>query len=324
MNRSRTCVRPPGSFHRLLKRQALKRAGKNVCIGRTHGIHAEPVTFGFKLLVWYEEIGRHIGRLENALRTISVGRISGSVGTYIHLDPRVRSWPSKNSGCRQVSNQVLQRDRHAEVSPTLALLATSIEKIAVEIRHLQRSEVLELKSPLPRAEGLSSMPHKKNPVRAERIAGLAFRVRANAGVGLENVVSGTSGTSPTPRPSGSSSRLVHPGRFPADRDGRHRRPLGRPAGPHEAEYRSDPRPDLQPDGLLALTTKGLVREAYAVVQRNSLQAWNENLDFRALIAARSRRRPASLWSGHRQLLLPEALHLGKIDYIFERVLGHES
>ncbi|MGZ5478065.1 MAG: adenylosuccinate lyase [Candidatus Aminicenantales bacterium] len=315
------------AFHRLLKRQALKHR-RTVCIGRTHGIHAEPVTFGFKILVWYEEIGRHIGRLENALRTISVGRISGSVGTFIHLDPRVEVMALKKLKLQpaKVSNQVLQRDRHAEVLSTLALLATSIEKIAVEIRHLQRTEVHELEEPFTAGQkGSSSMPHKKNPVRAERIAGLARLVRANAGVGLENVVLWHE----RDISHSSAERIVFPDSFivtdfllaeAADIVGHW------VVHPDRMRANIDAARGLifSQSVLLALTTKGLVREeAYQIVQRNSLKAWNEGLDFRALIAADP---DVTRVLGPKDIdrCFSLAPYLGKIDYIFERVFRHES
>ncbi len=315
------------SFHRLLKRQALKHR-MTVCIGRTHGIHAEPVTFGFKILIWYEEIGRHIGRLENALKTISVGRISGSVGTFIHLDPRVEVMALKKLKLRpaKVSNQVLQRDRHAEVLSALALLATSIEKIAVEIRHLQRTEVGELEEPFTRGQkGSSSMPHKKNPVRAERISGLARLVRANAGVGLENVVLWHE----RDISHSSAERIVFPDSFiltdfllaeAADIIGNWI------VHPDRMRANIDATRGLifSQSVLLALTKKGLVREdAYEIVQRNSLKAWNEGLDFRALIAADE---DVTRVLGPKDIerCFSLAPYLDKIDYIFERVSRHES
>jgi adenylosuccinate lyase len=174
---------------KILRKEAVKHK-KTVCMGRTHGIHAEPVTFGFKILVWYEEIKRHLDRVDRAIEVISVGRISGSVGTYIHLDPRVEVLALKKLSLRPapVSTQVLQRDRHAEVVGVLALAAASLEKFTLEIRHLQRSEVMELEEPFTKGQkGSSSMPHKKNPVRCERIAGLARLVRGNVQVALENI-----------------------------------------------------------------------------------------------------------------------------------------
>jgi adenylosuccinate lyase len=314
------------AFHKLVRRQALRHR-KTVCIGRTHGIHAEPVTFGFKLLVWYEEIGRHIGRLESALRTISVGRISGSVGTYIHLDPRVEVMALKalKLAPAKVSTQVLQRDRHAEVLSALALLATSLEKFALEIRHLQRTEVLELEEPFTRGQkGSSSMPHKKNPVRCERVSGLARLIRANAGVGLENMVLWHE----RDISHSSAERVVFPDSFIltdfllAD--------MSDIVGNwivHKDRMRAniDATRGLifSQSVLLALTQMGVVREeAYQIVQRSSLKAWNEGLDFRALVAADP---DVAKVLGPQDLdrCFSLAPYLGKIDYIFERVL-HES
>jgi len=315
------------AFRRLLKKQALKHR-KTVCIGRTHGVHAEPVTFGFKLLVWYEEVGRHIGRLENALRTISVGRISGSVGTYIHLDPRVEVMALKKLRLEpaEVSTQVLQRDRHAEVLSDLALLASSIEKFAVEIRHLQRTEILEVEEPFTEGQkGSSSMPHKKNPVRSERISGLARLVRSNAQVGLENIVLWHE----RDISHSSAERVVFPDSFiltdflladAADIIGNW------VVHPDRMKANIDATRGLifSQSVLLALTKKGLTREeAYQVVQRNSLKAWKDGLDFRELVAADPDvarvLRPKDI-----ERCFSLAPYLDKIDYIFERVFRDES
>jgi len=161
-----------------------------VCIGRSHGVHAEPTTFGLKLALWYDESGRNIHRLEEAVETISVGKISGAVGTFAHLDPEVEERVCKKLGLKPapVSTQVVQRDRHAFYLTTLAVIAASLEKIAVEIRHLQRTEVLEAEEFFSKGQkGSSAMPHKRNPITCERIAGLARVVRSNAMAGLENV-----------------------------------------------------------------------------------------------------------------------------------------
>ena len=315
------------AFRRLLKKQALKHR-KTICIGRTHGIHAEPVTFGFKLLVWYEEVGRHIGRLENALRTISVGRISGSVGTYVHLDPRVEVMALKKLKLEpaKVSTQVLQRDRHAEVLSALALLASSLEKFAVEIRHLQRTEVLEVEEPFTKGQkGSSSMPHKKNPVRSERISGLARLVRANAQVGLENIALWHE----RDISHSSAERVIFPDSFiltdflladAADIIGnwvvhpdRMKANIGATRGLIFSQ-----------SVLLALTNKGLTREeAYQVVQRSSLKAWKDGLDFRELVAADP---DVARVLGPKDIerCFSLAPYLDKIDYIFERVFRDES
>ena len=316
-----------GELKRLLKKQALKHK-KTVCIGRTHGVHAEPVTFGFKLLVWYEEVKRHLGRLDRAVEVISVGRISGSVGTYIHLDPRVETLALRKLKLEpaRVSTQVLQRDRHAEVLSTLALLATSIEKFAVEIRHLQRTEVGEVEEPFTKGQkGSSSMPHKKNPVRCERISGLARLVRANAQVGLENMVLWHE----RDISHSSAERVAFPDSFiltdfllaeAIDIIGNWT------VRPERMKANVDATHGLifSQSVLLALTKKGLTREAaYQIVQRNSLKTWNEGLDFRVLVAAdpdvTGLLRPADI-----DRCFSIAPYLDKIDGIFERAFADES
>ena len=312
---------------RVLAKQALKYK-KTPCIGRTHGIHAEPVTFGFKLLVWYEEVKRHLDRTARALEIISVGRISGSVGTFIHLDPRVEVHALKALKLKpaRVSTQVLQRDRHAEVVACLALIATSLEKFAMEIRHLQKTEVLELEEPFTKGQkGSSSMPHKKNPVRCERVSGLARLVRSHLQVAMENIplwherdISHSS-----------AERIIFPDSFiltdflladVADivqnwtvHPDRMKANIGATRGLIFSQ-----------SVLLALIRKGLSRDsAYQIVQRNSLKAWNDHLDFKALVLAEPE---------VAAFLTPEELdqcfslepYLDKIDYIFERVFSDES
>ena len=162
-----------------------------VMIGRTHGIHAEPITFGLKLALWYAETIRNIDRLKTALKTISVGKISGAVGTYQHLDPFVERYVCEKLGLQPapISTQVLQRDRHAEFMNILAICGCSLEKFATEIRHLQKTEVLEAEEYFSKGQkGSSAMPHKRNPIVCERIAGLARVLRSNALAAMENVV----------------------------------------------------------------------------------------------------------------------------------------
>jgi len=312
---------------RVLRREAVKHK-KTVCMGRTHGVHAEPVTFGFKILVWYEEVGRHIDRVDRALDVIGVGRISGSVGTYIHLDPRVETYALKKLGLRPalVSTQVLQRDRHAEVMATLALVATTLEKIAIEVRHLQRSEVLEVEEPFTKGQkGSSSMPHKKNPVRCERISGMARIVRSNVQVALENIplwherdISHSS-----------AERVIVPDSFILTDFIltemidiiRHWRVL-----PKNMEHNIQATRGLifSQMVLLALTRKGLARnDAYELVQRNSLKAWDGDADFKSLVLADPDIRK-TLSADEIAACFSIAPYLEKIDYIFERVLGHES
>ncbi len=160
------------------------------CIGRSHGIHAEPTTFGLKLALMYDEFGRALERLASARKTAAVGKLSGAVGTSAHLSPRVEAYVCKQLGLRPapIATQVVQRDIHAEFMTTLALVGASIERWAVEFRHLQRTEVLEAEEPFTKGQkGSSAMPHKRNPITWERLTGLARVLRGNAVAALENV-----------------------------------------------------------------------------------------------------------------------------------------
>ncbi|MCP5061514.1 MAG: adenylosuccinate lyase [Ignavibacteriae bacterium] len=172
-----------------LKKRAIEHKN-TICVGRSHGIHAEPTTIGLKFALWFEEAKRNIKRLEAAIETISVGQISGAVGTFDHLSPKVEEYVCKKMGLEpaSVSTQVIQRDRHAEFISTLAIVGASLEKIAVEIRHLQRTEVLEAEEYFSKGQkGSSAMPHKRNPIVSERVSGLARLLRGNATAALENV-----------------------------------------------------------------------------------------------------------------------------------------
>jgi adenylosuccinate lyase len=173
----------------VLKRRAFE-FKETIMVGRTHGIHAEPITFGHKLAVWYEETKRNCERMREARKTIAVGKISGAVGTFANLDPRVEEIVLKRLGLvpEPASTQIVQRDRHAQFFTTLAVIASSVEKFALEIRHLQRTEVAEAQEYFsPGQKGSSAMPHKRNPILSENIDGLARIVRANAVAALENV-----------------------------------------------------------------------------------------------------------------------------------------
>lgn len=177
------------TFKDVLKRKALE-CKNYICVGRTHGIHAEPTTFGLKLAIWYEEIKRNIIRLQNAIEVISYGKISGAVGTFEHLSPEVEDYVCTKLGLKPapISTQVLQRDRHAEFMSTLAIIGATLEKIAIEIRHLQRTEVYEAEEFFSKGQkGSSAMPHKRNPIVSERIVGLARVLRSNALACIENV-----------------------------------------------------------------------------------------------------------------------------------------
>jgi adenylosuccinate lyase len=177
------------SLMEVLKEQAIKY--KNTpCIGRSHGIHAEPMVFGLKFALWYEEMKRNLLRMDSARKTISAGKLSGAVGTFSSIDPEIEILVLERLGLvpEPVATQIVQRDRHAEFMATLAIIASTIEKISVEIRHLQRTEVREAEEPFSVGQkGSSAMPHKRNPIGTENLTGLARVVRSNALAALENV-----------------------------------------------------------------------------------------------------------------------------------------
>ncbi|MCX7725030.1 MAG: adenylosuccinate lyase, partial [Thermodesulfovibrio sp.] len=161
-----------------------------ICMGRSHGVHAEPTSFGLRFALWYEETKRNIERLASAIERVSVGKISGAVGTFSNIPPEIEEIALKKLGLKPepVATQVVQRDRHAEFLNVLALIAAMVEKIAVEIRHLQRTEVLEAEEPFTKGQkGSSAMPHKRNPVGCENLSGLARLVRSNAFAAYENI-----------------------------------------------------------------------------------------------------------------------------------------
>lgn len=173
----------------ILKKMA-KKYRSIVMMGRSHGVHAEPMTMGLKFALWMKEMERNLVRMKAARDNINVGQVSGAVGTYSNLDPKVEDYTCKKLGLdpAPISNQVIQRDRHAEYMSVLAIIAASLEKIALEVRGLQKTEISEVEEPFKKGQkGSSAMPHKKNPITCERICGLARIIRANAMVGFENV-----------------------------------------------------------------------------------------------------------------------------------------
>ena len=174
---------------KVLRSQAFKYKS-TVMIGRTHGVHAEPITFGLKLALWYQEMARNLKRLERAIDDICVGQISGAVGTFAQVSPKVEAYVCRKSGLKPapISNQIIQRDRHAYYFATLAVIASSLEKFAVEIRHLQRTEVQEAEEPFTAGQkGSSAMPHKRNPILSENVSGLARLMRSYAMAAMEDV-----------------------------------------------------------------------------------------------------------------------------------------
>ena len=271
-------------FKDVLRKNAIKYKD-TFQIGRSHGVHAEPITFGLKNALWSEDINRCIVRWKNALKNISVGQISGAVGTYQHIDPSIEKDVCEKLGLdvEAVSNQVIQRDHHAEYLTALALIGSSIEKIAIEIRHLQRTEVLEAEEYFLKGQkGSSAMPHKRNPIVTERMTGFSRLLRTNAMAGLENIA------------------LWH------ERDISHSsvERIILPDSTSMADYMLErmtllmQKLNVYPDNmmkninltnglifsqevLLALIKKGLKREdAYKVVQKNAMKVWEENCDFK--------------------------------------------
>ncbi len=261
-----------------------------VVVGRTHGVHAEPMIFGQKLALWAFEMARDLERLQHARETISYGKLSGAVGTYAHLDPWVEAYVCAKLGLKpaEVSTQVLQRDRHAEYMAALAITASSLDKFALEIRGLQRSEVLEAEEPFRRGQkGSSAMPHKRNPILCERICGLARVVRTNAQAAFENVAlwheRDISHSSVERVIIPDSTTLLHymlvkTRGVVADM---------RVYPEHMQRNLELTRGLVYSEGvLLALVEKGLTREdAYALVQRNAMRSWESGDDFRSLLEA---------------------------------------
>jgi adenylosuccinate lyase len=296
---------------------------ETLMIGRTHGVHAEPTTFGLKLAGWAFELERGRVRLLRALEGMRVGMLSGAVGTYASIDPEVERVACERLGLdpAPASTQILQRDRHAELLAALALVAASLEKFALEIRHLARSEVAEVAEPFRRGQkGSSAMPHKRNPIVAERICGLARVVRAAAVVGFENVALWHE----RDISHSSAERVVIPDAFVAldymlDRfawliEGlvvhpeRMRRNLDASHGLFFSQRL-----------LLALVDSGLGRdEAYRLVQRNALRSWDEERDFRELVRA-DRDITAQLDAEAMERAFDRSVYTRHVDTVFERL-----
>ncbi|MBI1845795.1 MAG: adenylosuccinate lyase [Candidatus Rokubacteria bacterium] len=271
-------------------RELALRHKDTLMVGRTHGVHAEPITFGLKVAIWYTEAQRNLERLRRARTVISVGKLSGAVGTFAHLDPDVEEDVCRELGLEPaaVSNQVIQRDRHAEHAAMLAVAGASLEKIALEIRGLQRSEILELEEPFSEGQkGSSAMPHKRNPELCERICGLARLLRTNALAAMENVALWNE------RDISHSSveRVILPDSailldYILDLAvfvlSGLRVDTGRMAENMDASYGLIHSQRV----LLKLTDAGLARQpAYEIVQRNAMQAWRERRAFLELLAA---------------------------------------
>jgi adenylosuccinate lyase len=259
-------------------------------IGRTHGVHAEPMTFGLKLALWYAELQRNLERLLRARDTIAVGKLSGAVGTFAHLDPSIEARVCTALGLEPapVSSQVIQRDRHAELMTALAITAASLEKFALEIRGLQKTEIGEVEEPFAKGQkGSSAMPHKRNPIGCEQITGLARLIRGNVVAALENVALWHE------RDISHSSveRVILPDSFMA-LDHMLRRftriVRGMVVYPERMRENLERSRGVVFSGsvLLELARRGLSREqAYERVQRNAMRSFHDRLDFKELLKA---------------------------------------
>ena len=296
---------------------------RTAMIGRTHGVHAEPMTLGLKLALWYAELQRDLDRVLRARETVAVGKISGAVGTFAHLDPAIEASVCERLGLQPapVSSQVIQRDRHAELMCALAITAASLEKFALEIRGLQKTEIGEVEEPFGKGQkGSSAMPHKRNPIGCEQITGLARLVRANAMAALENVALWHE------RDISHSSveRVILPDSFIA-LDHMLRRftriVRGMVVYPERMRENLNRSRGVVFSGtiLLELARRGLSREqAYEWVQRNAMRSFHEHRDFKELVLAD----PDLM-----QVLTPAEVerafdldhHLRNVDVIFDRV-----
>jgi adenylosuccinate lyase len=306
----------------VLKRRAFEHK-YTVMIGRTHGIHAEPVTFGLKMALWADEMRRNISRLKRAREVISVGKLSGAVGTFASIDPSVEEYVCRKLSLRPapVSTQIVQRDRHAEVFATIAIVGSSLEKFATEIRHLQRTEVREVEEGFSKGQkGSSAMPHKRNPVLSENLCGLARLLRGYALTALENV----SLWHERDISHSSAERVIAPDatilldfalvRFHDIMDRlvvypeRMKRNI---AGTHGLMFSQR--------AMLALASRGLSRErAYEIVQKSAMEAWRKEKDLAGLLWKDREIRSRMSREEFRELF-DRKQYLRYIDDIFDRV-----
>ena len=296
---------------------------RTAMIGRTHGVHAEPMTFGLKLALWYAELGRGVTRVRRARDTVSVGKLSGAVGTFAHLPPSVEADVCRSLGLEPaaVASQVIQRDRHAELLAALAITASSLEKFALEVRGLQKTEIGEVEEPFDKGQkGSSAMPHKRNPIGCEQIVGLARLVRANAGAALEN----NALWHERDISHSSVERVILPDSFIV-LDHMLRRFTRVVAG--MVVYPDRMRENLERSRgvvfsgtvLLELARRGASREqAYEWVQRNAMRSFSERRDFKSLLVA-DRDITAVLPPADIERAFDLGEQLRHVDDIFERV-----
>jgi adenylosuccinate lyase len=309
-------------FLEIIKKKAIEHK-KTVCMGRTHGVHAEPTTFGLKLALWYEEMKRNIERFEAAAKVIETGKMSGAVGTYANIDPRVEAYVCEHLGlaAAPISTQTLQRDRHAQYFSTLALIATSIEKFATEVRGLQKSETREVEEGFAKGQkGSSAMPHKRNPIGSENMTGMARLMRGYMLTAYENV----SLWHERDISHSSAERVIIPDatitlNYMLNRFGSIIENLS--VFPENMKRNMERTFGLiySQRILLALIDKGLVREeAYDTVQPLTARSWDEQIQFRPLVEANEK---------ITSYLSPEEIadcfdynyHIQKVDLIFERL-----
>jgi len=295
-------------------------------IGRTHGVHAEPMTLGLKLALWYAEVARDIDRVRRARGIISVGKLSGAVGTFAHLSPAIEAAVCERLGLEAapVASQVVQRDRHAELMAALAITGASLEKFALEIRGLQKTEIGELEEPFAKGQkGSSAMPHKRNPIGCEQVVGMARLLRANCHAAFENIALWHE------RDISHSSveRVILPDSFIA-LDHMLRRMTrivtGMVVYPERMRENLDRSRGVVFSGtvLLELAKKGISREqAYEWVQRNAMRSFNEHKDFKQLLQA-----DTDIAGVLSPAEIEVAFDLGEqfrnVDHVFDRVFGH--
>jgi adenylosuccinate lyase len=306
----------------VLKSQAYKYKDTPI-MGRSHGVHAEPMTFGLKFALWYEDMKRNTERLKRAREIIRVGKLSGAIGTFSNIPPVIEEKACKKLGLKPetIATQIVQRDRHAEYLTALALIAASIEKIALEIRHLQRTEVLEVEEPFAAGQkGSSAMPHKRNPVGCENLSGLARLVRSNAIAALENIAlwheRDISHSSVERVIIPDSSILVDYmlGRIKGILEGLQVYParmienMGKSYGLFTSQR-----------VMLALIEKGLEREsAYGIVQRNAMKSWKTGIEFKKLLL-KDKEVKKYLMVKEIEKIFDLEYYLRNVDYIFKRV-----
>ncbi len=312
-------------------REALKRRAfefkRTPQVGRTHGIHAEPTSFGLTFALWFDEMRRNRDRLARAREAMAVGKISGAVGAFAHLDPVVEEQVCARLGLKaaSISTQIIQRDRYAEYLSTLALIASSLDKFALNVRHWQRTEVQEAQESFSRGQkGSSAMPHKRNPIISERICGLARVIRANSLVGLENIalwherdISHSSAERVVlPDSSIALDYLLQKTTSLID---------GLVVYPERMLRNLEATHGLIFSGqlLLALTQKGVSREtAYEWVQRNAMQVWDTGKDFRSLVTEDEEIK-LKLSADEIDRVFSLDTYLRNVDAIFERVFGRD-